>query len=786
MSGHSSALKNSRRSPAGRGAALRYGTVAWTLLFFTCQHTLVSTSPLAAEITAEQVNRAIDRGTAFLKNQHATNNDRWPEYGAVPGGVSALCTLSLLQAGLPVSDPTMQQSLEYLRGLDDLKMVYARSLVTMVLCAAEPQRDRQLIQQHVQWLQKAQVKQGNHQGGWSYSSQQRTSDPSNSQFALMALHEAEQAGLDVDQTTFQLALDYWLKRQNQQGGWKYSPELGSSLSMTCAGISSLVIASGKLGNSDARIVNNQVECCSRQDDETALQRGLQYLGQKLTIQKNLYYLYALERVGRLTGRRFLGRHDWYRMGSEMLVKAQDPLEGHWRGSGVREDNKLVATSLALLFLSKGRRPVMVAQMKYGPPESEAWNHHRHAIHNLTRHVESLWKRDLSWQTISIQSASLTDLMEAPVLFISGGEPLKLNKEQKENLRDYVNQGGFIFAEACCDNKAFDASFRKLMKELFPESPLRLLPPDHAIWFAQEKIDPRFVGTLEGMQACCRTSIVYSRIDLSCYWELNQRRQMSTYPAEIREEINQRTRVGGNVIAYATNRELKAKLDRSEITLRDKSFEQPTRGTLVIPKLSHSGGSDDAPHALANLMTLMRVQFDMRVGTQRRLLTATDELYKYPVLFIHGRRAFRFTAEERKSLALYLQRGGVIFGDAICASPEFTRSFRREIGAIFNKQSLVPIPPDHRLFSTEFGGYDLPKVTLRDPQIRAADDPLRTKQTRISPVLEGLTIGDRMVVIFSPFDLSCALENQTSPECKGYLKTDAAKLGANVILFALQQ
>ena len=756
------------------------------ILLYTFQTGIFSTSPLAAQVTAEQVNKAIDRGTSFLKNQYTINNNRWPEYGAVPGGVPALCTLSLLQSGVPLSDPVIQKSLEDLRSLNDLKMVYARSLVIMALCAAEPLRDRQLIQQHVRWLQEAQVKQGIHQGGWHYSLSSSSSDPSNSQFALMALHEAEQIGIEIDETTFQTALDYWLKRQDQAGGWKYSPELGVSLSMTCAGISSLVIASGKLGTSDARIVDNRVECCSRQEDETGLQRSLDFLGRKLRITNNLYYLYAMERVGRLTGRRFLGRNDWYRMGSEMLVKQQDPLDGHWKGSGVREDNKLVGTSMALLFLSKGRRPVVIAQMKYGPSEPERWNHHRHAVHHLTRHVESLWKQDLSWQTIAIRSATLADLMETPVLFISGFESLDLNKEQKENLRDYVNQGGFIFAEKCCNNKAFDTSFRKLMKELFPESPLQPLPPDHAIWLAQEKINPRFVGELEGVQACCRTSVVYSRIDLSCYWELNQRRHLPGYPPQIRQEVEERSKIGGNVIAYATNRELKEKLDRPQLAFRDKSYEQPTRGTLVIPKLSHAGGSDDAPHALANLMTLMRVQFDMRVGTQRQLLTATDELYKYPVLFIHGRRAFRFTAQERKSLALYVQRGGVIFGDAICASPEFTQSFRREIGAIFNKQSLARIPADHPLFSTEFGGYELQTVTLRDPQIRAADDPLSAKLKRISPYFEGLTINERMAVIFSPFDLSCALENQTSPECKGYLRVDAAKLGANVILFALQQ
>ena len=742
---------------------------------------------VSAQVTAEQANQAIDRGVSYLKNQYKINNNRWPEYTAVPGGISGLCTLALLQSGLPASDPTIQQSLEQLRSMDNLRMVYARSLVTMVLCAADPKRDRLQIKEHVRWLQEAQVTQGPHKGGWSYSNgKTQTSDPSNSQFALMALHEAEEVGIAVDKETFQSALDYWLKRQDREGGWRYQPELAATLSMTCAGISSLVIASGKLGNADAQIVNNQVDCCGNQSDEDALQRGIDYLGRKLRITSNLYYLYALERVGRLTGRRFLGRNDWYRMGSEMLVKQQDPLDGHWKGSGVREDNKFVATSLALLFLSKGRRPVVVAQMKHGSSESTSWNHHRHAVHHLTQHIESLWKRDLSWQTISIQSATLTDLMETPVLFISGSESLDLDKEQKENLRDYVNQGGFILAEAACNNKAFDSSFRALMKELFPESPLRVLPPDHAIWFAQEKIAPRFVGTLEGVNACCRTSVVYSRIDLSCYWELNQRRQLDNYPAPIREEVEQRTRLGGNIIAYATNRELKDKLDRPELTLRDKSYEQPTRGTLVLPKLSHPGGSDDAPHALANLLTLMRVQFDMRVGTQRRLLAATDELYKYPILFIHGRRAFRFTAQERKALAQYLQRGGTIFGDSICASPEFAQSFRREMQAIFNKQSLVRIPPDHPLFSTDFGGYALQTVTLRDPQIRSDDDPLNAKLKRTSPYLEGLTLGERLAVIFSPYDLSCALENQTSPECKGYLKVDAAKLGANVILFALQQ
>ena len=54
------------------------------------------------------------------------------------------------------------------------------------------------------------------------------------------------------------------------------------------------------------------------------------------------------------------------------------------------------------------------------------------------------------------------------------------------------------------------------------------------------------------------------------------------------------------------------------------------------------------------------------------------------------------------------------------------------------------------------------------------------------MLEGLQIDDRYAVVFSPYDISCALESSSAMQCKGYIKEDAARLGTNIILFALQQ
>ena len=769
--------------------------------------------PARAEVTAEQVRTAIAKGVGFLKNQQDKVRGNWPEHAGQPGGLTALCVLALVNAGEDPQEPYLQRALDYLRSIERPTMTYAAALRTMAFCAAEPERDLVLIRQNAAWLESTQNKEGPRRGAWSYSSSRGGGDNSNTQFALLALHEAERAGVEIQENTWRLALDYWIQNQENDGSWTYYknvPPLPATGSMTCAGVASLVIAAGKLSEGDARIgPDGSVECCGRrsgeaQNVEDRIERGLEWLGQRFSVYSNpgntswlLYYLYAVERVGRLTGRRFLGQHDWYREGADMLVSRQDRLSGFWMGTGHIERNPIVSTSFALLFLSKGRRPVVVSQLRHGVQGIGAgrdWNQHRSAIRNLTQRVEQSWKRDLTWQTVDANSATVADLLEAPVVFLSGSRPLELSAKQKTGLRDYVMQGGFLFVEACdgdgCRGEEFDRSFRALMRELFPSSPLRKLPPDHAVWYADRKVDPRNIPPqlwLEGVEACCRTSVVYCPRSLSCYWELSpgNRRLELAEPAAGRIEAC--LRIGQNVLAYATNRELKEKLDRPRVTVDDNPNDQLTRGTLRVPKLVHDGGANEAPNALANLLRVCRREVQMRASSDRILIEATDpNLFDFPILFMHGRRSFRFSAAERRALAEFLQRGGFVFADAICASPEFAESVRREFQALLAEQRFERIPPDHPLFTTEYRGFDLSSVTLRDPQARRGDDPLEARLTRTTPVLEGLMLNDRLAVILSPYDISCALENQASLECKGYVTADAARIGVNVILFALEQ
>ena len=767
-----------------------------------------------AEITQAEVNESIAAGVKFLKERQNPGGN-WPEYEGEPGGLTALCTLALLNAGVKTDDPTIIKALDYLERMSDPERTYSSSLMVMTFCQADPVKYKLKISRLARWIEAHQIRDANNdtKGGWTYRAGNGRADNSNTQFAMLALHEAERAGVKINDQTWQLALNYWTKpnMQHPDGAWGYERGHPGSGSMTCAGIASLIIARDRLHLGDATVVDGRVQCCGNQVDDAPLARAMAWMARHFSVERNpnadngsaggwlLYYLYAVERVGRMSGQRFIGDHDWYREGAEYLVKQQKAtLNGSWKGVNFIEDNPLVGTSFALLFLAKGRRPVVIGKLNHQPDAiggSSDWDNHRRAIQNLTMRIEKQWRRDLSWQTLNIRNSSVESLLEAPVLWISGSDGLNLTPPQKQALKAYVEQGGFIFAEAChgngCNGIAFDRDFRALMRELFKDSELRKLPPDHAVWYAQEKVDPKHLPKdsefwLWGLDACCRTSVIYCPRSLSCYWELAHPYRESSHAAEVKNEVEAVVRLGGNVVAYATNRELKEKLQRPQVIVSNPGGKSP-RGSLAVPKLSHGGGSDDAPSALNNLLAVVERDLQMRVDYEKRVVAPTDpKLFDHPLIFMHGRRAFTFTPAERSAIKDYLDRGGFLFADAICASPEFAEALRVELKAIYPEATFARIPPSHPMFTDEFRGFNVQSVQLRDPQLRAEGEALTAKLVKTAPLLEAMEIDGRIAVVLSPYDISCALEKGASLDCKGYITADAARIGANVLLYALQQ
>lgn len=764
------------------------------------------------DLSAERVRESIDNGVAFLKHTQQRNG-QWPDIQIYENGTTALVALALLNCGVPPTDPSLAAALRVLENQGRGNMtVYVSALRLMVFCTADPavKRYGRLIQQEADYLIQQQVREGAHVGGWGYglilpeqfqailNVDLRTADSSNSQFALLGLHEAARVGYQVPREVWEGARLYWRNVFNPNRGWFSYSVAGDrpNGSMTCAGISSLVIIEENLADPGHFLKGGKVVCCQPSPDDSMVQLAMNWLAEHFSVSSNpapqgggslakYYYLYGMERAGRLSGQRFIGPWDWYREGAAHLVNDQ-AFDGSWHRADSFGISKDINTAFGLLFLSKGRRPIVFGKYKYGP--AREWDLHPPGVQYLTREIEKAWQLPLNWQTVDGNTASVNDLLEAPVLVLSGQSALNLEAAQKQALKAYIENGGFLFVEACqgdgCgDSVPFDSSFRALMVELFPDSKLEALSPDHPIWTANFKIQPDPGWPILGLQACCRTSVVYCPRNLSCYWQMDRPNFHPRLPKTVSEQVVYCRQLGINVAAYATNRILDEKLDRPK--LKETSLDALKDRVLVLPKLRHQGGADEAPNAWRNLLQDFRAQTQMNLNPERKMIDPTfEQMADHPFLFMHGRTRFSFDPQQRQEIRRYLQRGGFIFADSICSSREFTDAFRREFAAIFPELTWAPIPADHPLWNDEKYGYNLNelKVTLRTPN---RDAPGGFTSQKMLPQLEGLTIDNRLAVVFSPHDLSCALENASATQCQGYSRDDALRIGTNVILYRLR-
>ncbi|MCA9080253.1 MAG: DUF4159 domain-containing protein, partial [Planctomycetaceae bacterium] len=124
----------------------------------------------------------------------------------------------------------------------------------------------------------------------------------------------------------------------------------------------------------------------------------------------------------------------------------------------------------------------------------------------------------------------------------------------------------------------------------------------------------------------------------------------------------------------------------------------------------------------------------------------------------------------------------LFADACCGATQFDASFRELIQLTLDTP-LERIPVDTPLYQLPIG-YDIRQVRRRFPAPGQA--VLTLTESVGEPILEGVKVDGRYVVVYSKYDLSCALERQATTSCAGYLGEDAAKIAVNIVLYGLFQ
>ena len=78
---------------------------------------MAAPAPARAEVTGEQVKRAIRKGVDYLKSRQGADG-RWP-FRYYVGGETCLATLALLQAGESVDSRAISNALQHILSLEN-------------------------------------------------------------------------------------------------------------------------------------------------------------------------------------------------------------------------------------------------------------------------------------------------------------------------------------------------------------------------------------------------------------------------------------------------------------------------------------------------------------------------------------------------------------------------------------------------------------------------------------------------------------------------------------------
>ncbi len=179
-----------------------------------------------------------------------------------------------------------------------------------------------------------------------------------------------------------------------------------------------------------------------------------------------------------------------------------------------------------------------------------------------------------------------------------------------------------------------------------------------------------------------------------------------------------------------------------------------RAPVAFNKLKYAGDWNEHPREYAMLCKWLGKTFEEHRNWQIMPIEAPGrDFHDAPILTISGKGRFGFKKDDLDKLRTYLDRGGMIFGEAINNNQAFRLSFGNLCKQLYPHSELVPLDKEHPLYSAHF-------------------------KLKGTPELMGLSDGIRTTVILSPEEISCDWQRLNLARGKHNFE-----FGANLVQFA---
>ncbi len=708
--------------------------------------------PAAAAGNAD-IERVVKKAAAYLASQIDENGKcigEYPPDNPRFGGKTGLCLYAMLTAGMDDEDPAVRRATNWLSAAK-LGGTYAVSMRTCAFAASGRDELKGVIRQDTRWLINAADKNGRYSYTPAAGGELEVYDNSNSQMAAMAVAAAMDSGVEVPPAYWKHVQKHWLAQQAVDGGWGYRrvswiPRISTYGSMTAAGVATLYECFEIL-HAD-RFVR-----CTESGRYKPISDGIKWLEDNFDAGANprkgityyYYWLFCLQRVGRAGGMKRFGGNDWYAQGSAHLTDRQNS-DGSWS-----HGDRTAPTALAVLFLARGGRPVVINKLRY----SGRWNTRPRDAARLTAFLSETFERDLGWQIVDAD-APISDWRQSPILYISGAGPWEPDAAQIKKLRRFVLQGGMIVSEAACNNSDFTIDVTKVYKKMLPEYEPSTLGPRSPVYSLTFR--PKDIGGLMGISNGVRTLVVHSPRELSLALQLG--------PSRLRRATFE---LLANAYMLAT--------DKGRWTARTspwRGLKMPDkfepRAVINLARVRHGGNHDPEPMAWERLKMILAGRHNVALRVSDPLDVTDLDPDTHPLAAMTGTGKFTLSDAQAQTLKQYLDAGGTLILDAAGGSRQFAESFREQIFPLVRDGKDVPLATS----MVYKGPRPISRVDYRPDFADTLGDARHDLRLRT------IFKGDRPVIIYSRLDITAALAGVRSHGIRGYTSPSAVAMMTNVL------
>ncbi|MFH1746603.1 MAG: DUF4159 domain-containing protein [Planctomycetota bacterium] len=710
-------------------------------------------------VTDASVEAAIRRGVAWLQAQRKAEG-HWEQNNStadiVWGGDTGLALLALLYAGEDPRTEAMDESIEWL-SYQTLNGTYTYGTRAHVLARVPGEKFRQRLEDDLDWLvTNIWPTDSDNPGAYDYTAlpDGRTRgkwDNSNSQYGVLGVWMATDAGLTAPLEYWQLVGQHWTRHQQSDGGWTYRASGQSTGSMTAAGLATLFVVLDRIYGDNPK---DAVGLTS------AINSGLTWLGREYTPENPFgdrmwlyYYLYGVERAGRASGYKYFRNKDWFREGAAFLLSKQEE-DGSWRGSGELMSD-LRNTSFALMFLCHGRAPLLFNKLEHGSD----WNNKLRDVAGITHYAERTLERLLNWQIVRLDG-SMDDLMEAPVLYLGGQEAWEFSEVDVQKIREYCLRGGMVLAVTGRGGNEFAESVQALAERAFGEYRVRPMPSDHPLFSGEVQFVIEKPPSMFEVHNGVRSLMLICTDDIAEAWNRGRGR---------REHL----KLGCNIYNYATDKTtLRSRLQTANIPLR----QVDTVRKIKVALIKYDGPWNVEPYGWTRLKNYMNNEAKTRLLVTSGLAFDSPDLDNFKIAYITGTEAFQLSDAEKQGLRNFLRGGGTLLADAAGGRREFTEALEAHL-----TEALRAEPARLEKDSFLFTGNDITDaVNLAGvAYARTARGSTRGEY----PPLRAYRSGRRLAVIYSPLDLSAGLLGTHVFDRRGYEGDSPLRIMRNLLLYA---